>query len=191
MTTDAKLRLFGLANPAAERDLDRVEEKLGVDLLRTHGEQSDERYYPQFAHALRRESAEMGKHYEAFYCLERTIRELVAQTLEAQHGDNWWQTKVPQRIQDDARANAQRELDAGITRRSEEEIDYSNFGDLGEIVRTNWDDFDAIFSSQKAFNRIMTSLNTLRAPIAHCCPLAEDEVVRLSLAVKDWFRLME
>ncbi len=37
----------------------------------------------------------------------------------------------------------------------------------------------------------MTSLNMLRAPIAHCCPLAEDEIVRLRLTVKDWFRLME
>jgi Family of unknown function (DUF5343) len=37
----------------------------------------------------------------------------------------------------------------------------------------------------------MTSLNVLRGPIAHCCPLAEDEVARLRLALKDWFRLME
>jgi hypothetical protein len=48
-----------------------------------------------------------------------------------------------------------------------------------------------MFSSQKAFTKIMTSLNMLRGPIAHCCPLAEDEVVRLQLTVKDWFRLME
>ena len=37
----------------------------------------------------------------------------------------------------------------------------------------------------------MTSLNQLRGPIAHCSPLAEDEVVRLELTVKDWSRLME
>jgi hypothetical protein len=28
-------------------------------------------------------------------------------------------------------------------------------------------------------------------PIAHCAPLAEDEVVRLRLSVRDWFRLMQ
>ncbi len=32
----------------------------------------------------------------------------------------------------------------------------------------------------------MFSLNMLRGPIAHCCPLSEDEVDRLRLAVKDW-----
>jgi hypothetical protein len=27
--------------------------------------------------------------------------------------------------------------------------------------------------------------------VAHCSPLAEDEVLRLKLSVRDWFRLME
>ena len=78
-----------------------------------------------------------------------------------------------------------------MTMRSESEIDYTTFGELGEIVRNNWVDFGSTFSSEKAFTNIMTSLNILRGPIAHCCPLADDEVVRLRLAVKDWFRLME
>jgi hypothetical protein len=37
----------------------------------------------------------------------------------------------------------------------------------------------------------MASLNSLRGPVAHCVPLAEDEALRLQLAVRDWFRLME
>jgi hypothetical protein len=36
----------------------------------------------------------------------------------------------------------------------------------------------------------MGVLNTLRGPRAHCSPLAEDEVVRLLLEVREWFRLM-
>ncbi len=133
----------------------------------------------------------MGKHYEVFYCLEKSIRKLIAEKLEAQHGETWWNTRVPQPVRDNANINMQREIDSGVTSRSEAGIDFTTFGELGEIVRSNWDDFDAIFSSQKAFTKIMTSLNMLRAPIAHCCPLAEDEVVRLRLTVKDWFRLME
>jgi hypothetical protein len=37
----------------------------------------------------------------------------------------------------------------------------------------------------------MANLNMLRGPIAHCSPLAEDEVLRLQLTVRDWFRLGE
>jgi hypothetical protein len=191
MALEEKIRLFGLSNFAAERDLDRIEKEFTLDLQRMPRDEKDEDYYPQFAHALRQEAAQMGEHYEVFYCLEKTIRNLVASTLEGQHGENWWDTKVPESVRNNAQANMQKELDAGITLRSEDEIDYSNFGELGEIVKSNWNDFDAIFSSQKAFTKIMTSLNSLRAPIAHCCPLAEDEVARLRLTVKDWFRLME
>jgi hypothetical protein len=85
----------------------------------------------------------------------------------------------------------QREIDSGVTLRSDQETDFTTFGELGQIVRKNWDSFGGTFSSQKAFTRIMASLNTLRGPIAHCCPLAADEVVRLRLTVRDWFRLME
>ena len=107
------------------------------------------------------------------------------------YGENWWNNCVPEAVKTNVQANIQKEVDSGVTLRSEDEIDYANFGELGEIVRSNWPSFDAIFSSQKAFSKIMTSLNTLRSPIAHCSPLAEDEVVRLQLTVRDWFRLME
>ena len=191
MDTDDKIRLFGLSHAALERELDKVEDQLKVDLHRGEPDKEDEDYYPQFSQALRTEAGEMGRHYELFYCLERSIRKLVAETLAAQNGENWWDTCVPQTIRDNAKVNSQREIDSGMTLRSEEEIDFTTFGELSEIVRSNWDSFDALFSSQKAFTKIMTSLNMLRGPIAHCCPLAEDEIVRLQLTVKDWFRLME
>jgi len=189
--SEDRIKLFGLSHAALERDLDKVESELKVDLQRGEPEQKDEDYYPQFSQALRGEAAEMGRHYELFYCLEKSIRKLVADTLESQKGENWWDACVPAAIRTSASGNMQREIDSGITQRSEHDIDFTTFGELGEIVRNNWDAFDALFSSQKAFTKIMTSLNMLRGPIAHCCPLAEDEVVRLKLTVKDWFRLME
>ena len=133
----------------------------------------------------------MGKHYELFYCLEKSIRSLIAETLMSVKGENWWDASVPPTIKDNVKNNMQRETDSGVTPRSELEIDYTTFGELSGIVKANWENFDAIFSSTKAFSRIMANLNLLRGPIAHCSLLAEDEIVRLQLAVKDWFRLME
>ena len=191
MNTDDRIKLFGMSHALLERDLDKVEQSFGVDLERGAPAQKDEDYYPQFEEALRSEAVRMGEHYELFYCLERSIRTLVADTLRAAHKETWWATKVPETIRKNVVDNMRRELDSGVTIRSENEIDFTTFGELSEIVRSNWVDFDTIFSSQKAFTKIMTSLNTLRAPIAHCCPLAEDEVVRLRLTLRDWFRLME
>ncbi|MGZ0708261.1 Swt1 family HEPN domain-containing protein [Coraliomargarita sp. W4R53] len=191
MNAEDRIKLFGMSHGLVERDLDAVEESFKVDLQRKIVDDKDEDYYPQFSFGLRSEASEMGRHYELFYCLEKSIRELVAETLKASNGEQWWENSVPQIVQQNAKQNIKRELDSGYTQRSEEEIDYTTFGELGEIVRKNWADFGGIFSSEKAFTKIMNSLNMLRGPIAHCCPLAEDEVVRLKLTMKDWFRLME
>jgi len=190
MNFDDKIKLFGLSHSLLERDLDKVEQEYKVELQRESREDKDDVYYPQLSQALRQEAAEMSKHYELFYCLEKSIRSLIAETLESSHGEIWWETKVPDEVKKNVKDNMQKELDSGVTIRSEKEIDYTNFGELIIIVQRNWESFP-MFSSQKAFSRIMNNLNTLRSPIAHCCMLAEDEVVRLKLTVKDWFRLME
>jgi len=41
------------------------------------------------------------------------------------------------------------------------------------------------------YKEVFARLNTLGGPIAHCSFLGEDEVLRLKLSLRDWFRLME
>ncbi len=86
--------------------------------------------------------------------------------------------------------NRSREQEAGITIRSIDMIDYTTFGELGEIIQANWETFADTFNNRRAMGRVLSSLNLLRGPIAHCCPLAADEVMRLRLAFAEWFRLM-
>ena len=88
MTTPQRIKLFGMDHLMLERDLDRVEDALSVDLGRdaVSAGDRDESYYPQFPEAVRREAADMAAHYELFYCLERFIRVLVVEKLETAHG---------------------------------------------------------------------------------------------------------
>lgn len=188
-----RIKLYGMSLQLAERELDGLENELKLDLQRGNGrsKDKDEDFYPQFEEAVRREATTMAQHYEIFYCLEKSIRSLICSKLKAAHGASWWNTKVPQNVRDYAEKNVQREVEAGISQRSEEPIDYTTFGELGEIVRANWNDFSDTFNSDKAFTKIMGNLNLLRGPIAHCTPFAADEVARLRLTLRDWFRLME
>lgn len=78
-----------------------------------------------------------------------------------------------------------------MTARSTDLIDYTTFGELSGIIQENWDAFSDTFNSKKALDRILSALNLLRDPIAHYSSLAEDEVDRLRLNLRDWFRLME
>ena len=98
---------------------------------------------------------------------------------------------MPETIVLEVEKRMRREVDSGVTVRSSEPIDYTTFGELGEIIKKNWSIFGSMFNSQKAMEKVMANLNTLRGPIAHCTILAEDEVIRLKLSVRDWFRLME
>ena len=192
MDSESKIRLFVLANSLVQNSLDNLEKIHDLDLGRREKEPIKEQdYYAQFDSAFRIEAREMSKHYEVFYCLERSIRNLVVQLMKEEYKDNWWDERVKEEIRKNVEFNIKREAESGFTERSEQKIDYTTFGELTVIVQDNFAAFDNLFKNAKAFSKIMTSLNQLRGPIAHCCPLAEDEVVRLNLAVKDWFRLME
>lgn len=196
MIIEDRVKAFGMTNLLIETDLEEIEKK--YDVILKPREKTDipseieETYFPQFESSLREEAARMAKSYELFYCLEKTIRKQISEMLESQHGENWWCDKVvPQNIVGDVNKRIQREQESGITPRSTEELDYTNFGELGEIIKMNWALFASVFNNIKAVEKIMFNLNTLRNPIAHCSMLAEDEVLRLELSLRDWFRLGE
>ena len=192
--TEERLKLFAMSVQLLENELGRVEKNLSIDLGRAHQSilQQDALYYPQIDEEIRRTASKMARHYEVFYSLEKSIRNLISETLEASNGENWWDSgRIPAIVKKNAEDLRKKEIDTGTTPRSSEPIDYTTFGELGEIIKTNWDVFGSIFSSPKAVERVMANLNTLRGPIAHCSVLADDEILRLRLSVRDWFRLME
>jgi len=187
------IRSFGMSGFLVTEELKSVERDFNVELghVNPQYDQEESKYYPQFQQAVRAEANKMSQHYELFYCLETSIRKLISDTLSDAEGAGWWQSsRVAPNIRSDIDKRIQREVDSGVTRRSDDSIDYTTFGELAVLITANWDIFGTIFSSRRAVERVMSSLNLLRGPIAHCCPITEDEVDRLHLTVKDWFRTM-
>lgn len=161
------------------------------DRINTVDDGQLEPFIKQFDLANRKNAAHMSRYYEIFYLLENDIRRLIVETMEAAHGTNWWETHVPQGVLEEVRKNRNREAQAAVSIRSEDDIDYTTFGQLGDIIRDNWPDFAGMLSNQSAVSRVMSALNMLRGTIAHCGVLADDEVDRLKLAIRDWFRVLE
>lgn len=197
MAFENDVKSFGMTNMLIESEIDQLEQKLGLK-LRNHAAKEDTQneiekaYFPQFTEALRMEAAEMARSYELFYCLEKTIRLQITDLLQENKGVDWWNDKVvPQHIFGEVKKRILRERESGITPRSTDHLDYTNFGELGEIIKANWNLFASIFNNIKAVEKVMSNLNSLRNPIAHCSVLAEDERLRLDLSLRDWFRLAE
>lgn len=193
MSIEEEIQLFGMTNQLLDLSLRGVEERYTIDLGRGTTNQSlaDDSYYPQIEAAIRAEAAGMAPHYEVFYSLEKSIRSFITSAFESEDGAGWWNSdRVPSGIRDGVRDRVQRDRDQGMTLRSDDEIDFCTFGELSNLMLANWDLFSGMLSSKRAVERVMSTLNSIRGPIAHCSPLADDEIVRLGLAVKDWFRLM-
>jgi hypothetical protein len=132
----------------------------------------------------------MSGYYRIFYMIENDIRKIISDTLEDSHGLDWWEECVPQSVKDEVQKNVKRESEAGVSLRSNSPLDYTTFGQLGDIIRGNWTDFAGMLRNQAALSRVLHSLNMSRATIAHCGLLGDDEVDRLTLNVRDWFRVL-
>jgi hypothetical protein len=184
------IKYFGLNNIALENDLRRIARDKKIKLRPSRTKSNRDAYYPQITERIRHDAATMAEHYELFYCLEVSIREVIRSKLE-EADKEWWDKLVPEFVRKNATANRKKETESGVTPRSDDWLSYTNFGELGQIINANWTLFSDLFTDQKAVSSAITRLNTLRGPIAHCSVLAEDEILRLRLSLRDWFRLME
>jgi hypothetical protein len=152
-----------------------------------------ERHLGQIDLKIRGDAQKMGEFYRMFYALENDIRDLIAITMEEAHGASWWGDKVPEPVRANVKKNKESEDAEGLPPRSGRKIDYTTFGELGEIIKANWDDFRGMFSncSISRFERVIRRLNLARGPIAHSGYVPPEESVRLKMAIRDWYAMLE
>jgi Swt1-like HEPN len=152
-----------------------------------------DRHLDQIDNSIRSDAHRMGEFYRMFYSLENDIRDLIATTMEDAHGQYWWGNKVPENVRSNVKKNQANEDNEGLPPRSDRRIDYTSFGELGEIIKANWDDFRGMFSncSIARFERVIRRLNLARGPIAHSGFVPPEESVRLKMAIRDWYAMLE
>lgn len=190
---DLALRAFMMSGAQITSELQQISIKHGVNISKSNSNLRTRKHedYANFEKLIRKNAIQMSEYYEIFYCLETSIRNLISNTMIEAEGPNWWTTsRVAIGIRNEVNAIRSKEESAGVTTRSDNMIEYTTFGQLSQLITDNFVLFEPIISSKSAVSRVLNQLNLLRGPIAHCCYLAEDEQDRLSLAVKDWFRLL-
>ncbi len=198
MNTARDIELFTLKNAAITAALRSTFAELKIGSSRGSLEaQADSLvrdYLQQVDFETLSDAQRMSEFYKLFYALENDIRDLIHSALADSKGSQWWTQAVPQAVRDNAQKNFEREASEGLPPRSDRLIDYTTFGELGEILKENWDDtFSGMFSnaSRNRVLRVINRLNLVRGPIAHCNFLPEEEALRLKLAIRDWYKLME
>lgn len=197
MIRESDIELFVLKNAVVTGSLNKLfsTQKIGNarGSLEAQADSLVAEYMRQVNFEILSDAERMSDFYRLFYALENDIRDLIEAAMLDTNGDNWWDLGVPQFVRDNAKKNYDREASEGLPPRSDRLIDYTTFGELGEIIKENWSIFSGMFSnaSRNRVLRVINRLNLVRGPIAHCNFLPEEEAIRLKLAVRDWYKLME
>lgn len=143
----------------------------------------------EFPSRLLNAAGRMASVFVLFFCIENSARELITQRLAERYGSSWWDQKVPQRIREVVeKLRASESVHRYHTARSSEMIGYTMFGQLEQIIVSNWDDFKDIFNQQSWISSRFSDLEKSRNIIMHTGVLAEYEIERVEMIVRDWVR---
>jgi hypothetical protein len=131
----------------------------------------------------------MASIYVVFFCLENAVRELITDRLAERHKLNWWKDCVPAKIRTAVQALKEKEdHNRYHTQRSSALIGYTMFGNLAQIIISNWEDFSDLFPSQAWVTSRFHDLEMSRNIIMHTGVLPPGEIERIESIARDWLR---
>jgi hypothetical protein len=184
-----QLMLFGVKNLILEKSLEKLEEA-GIDINHISTLKKSELVDTElFEHEILARARKMADFYVLYFSLENSVRKLIKDVLIESYGEKWWDTKVPIGVRENVAKIQNAEKESAMSMRSDDPLDYTNFGELIDIFAMNWKDFSDILRSRKAIQETLSPLNRIRNVIAHSCELNDDEILRFKLLIKDWLRI--
>jgi hypothetical protein len=137
---------------------------------------------------LLNEAKRMALIYAAIHAFENAVRLTVTKTMAENHQEKWW-TKVPDKVQ--RKVKTRMEEDAKFRwhgARGTTEINYCDFADLSSIIITNAGAFEILLGSVEWAKGILQTLEKSRNIVMHGGVLANEDVARIGVNIRDWIR---
>lgn len=189
MKSSKKLKEFIFNGLLLDDTLDRLEET-GISVREgqkltgvTRIQESD--FSPRIIH----QATKMSSVFSVFFCLENAVRELINERLSERYGPTWWNDKIPLKIRQGVDKLKEKEkLNRYHAQRSANNIGYTFFGQLCQIITNNWDDFSDLFPDQHWINSRFNDLEMSRNIIMHTGLLPDIEIERIESICRDWLR---
>lgn len=134
------------------------------------------------------EAQKMAVVYQAIHTFENMVRAFVQRAMSEAFLEQWWD-QVPERIR--ARVKTRMEEDAKFRwhgARGATEIMYTDFGDLSSIIVTNWATFEAVVGNMEWAKQLLNTLEKSRNIVMHGGVLAQEDIERIGMNIRDWVR---
>lgn len=144
-----------------------------------------------FGIELRNQALRMARLSALVYCFENSVRRLIADRLQEQHGIDWWNLKVPKKIKDFAESRQKDAQDnSWLEGESKDILGFIEFGHLSDIIIFNWEDFSDLVPSQHWIKQRFDELEKARNFVAHNRFLLPGEFQRIEMYINDWNRMV-
>lgn len=165
----------GRLHPNVAGALDQtIAERLGVDLL-------DETFVLSARH--------MAVVYMAIAAFENSVRKLISTVLLEKVGEDWWDKGVSANIKRKAESRQKEEEKIKWhSQRGTSPINYTDMGDLGNIIRNSWPHFEAYLPSIEWANSVLDVIERSRNVIMHSGYLDREDIERVGINIRDWIK---
>ena len=127
--------------------------------------------------------------YTGICAFENTVRQFISNVLIEAYGENWWGSKVSEKIRN--KAETRREEENKIRwhqPRGDTSMNYTEFGDLLTIMRSNWSDFEPFIVSLEWAEQIIKTIERSRNVIMHSGELVNQDIERIGMYIRDWIK---
>jgi len=134
------------------------------------------------------EAQRMSVVYAALHSFENAVRATVTKAMAEKHGESWW-NKAPDRIRKVAKSRMDEDSKfRWHGARGATEINYCDFGDLSSIVVTNWEVFEGLLGNLEWAKAALNALEKSRNIVMHGGSLANEDIERIGMNIRDWIR---
>jgi len=125
--------------------------------------------------------------YPYFYVFENLLRHVIISTLEKNYGRDWWNiADISKEIKDEVKTRKKAEgKDRWVGKRGAHQIFYTDLGDLGRIINSNYNDFKDLFPSLIWIKSRVDDVEKSRNILAHNNLLPNNEMKRIRIYLQD------
>jgi hypothetical protein len=158
-------------------------------LLRSPAVTADERreqdLYAAVPGTIREGSIQMQRWFRMLFVFENVLRDFISARFAETKGEDWFDTCSTTTMKNKIRERKDREeKNQWHVGRNQQPIYYLDFGDLGNLIRNNWDVFKDFFDQPWIISRI-DEVEKTRNVIAHTNILSAEEGQRLEIYLRD------
>jgi hypothetical protein len=140
----------------------------------------------EFPVPIRLNAIKMSAVYMAFFAFENSVRALIKERLGST-GVDWWSRLVPKGVRDKVLGRQKKDGEnKWHAPRAIDEIAYTDFGDMANIMVANWENFEDVFPSQDWIKTRLSDLEQSRNALAHNNVLGDRDIGRIKMYLEDW-----